>query len=78
MKDSYIRVRLSGELKKELEGKALEAGVSMSEYIRRLVGEKGDVITKGDIPEDVPTRDSKWGGKPIFKDEKLNKGFDGD
>lgn len=67
-KNSYIRIRLSGEEKKLLERKAVEVGLSMSGYIRALIGD-GFIQPEsmGDVAED-----EGWVG-PVFKDNKLNK-----
>ena len=37
MKNSYINIRLSEDIKKQIEEKALQAGMTTSEYVRYLI-----------------------------------------
>jgi len=76
MKDAEVKIRVSGERKEEWQNRAISEGITLTDLIIRSVeGVPTEKVKVVPTKEGVPTRDSKWGGKPIFKDEKLNKEF---
>jgi len=83
MTDTKLQIRISVEEKVRWQRESEALGLTLTDYIKKKVNDgvmtEGEEVVmtedKEDITEDVPTMDSKWGGKPIFKDEKLNKEF---
>ncbi len=78
MTDTKLQIRIGEEEKALWQEKATGMGVTLTEMIKRVVGEfvmteeKEGVMTEGVVMTNISTEEKEWVG-PMFKDDKLNR-----